>query len=1268
MDSQCDYLVLNTPKCADVDEIESDCKLCNEPIRYVVQKWNRGSIRVSLEQAVAGAMVPYLDTGVSEHDFGDQPSKMSTGVCYATNDALIEVEGDVHLRDVPPNGTWLSSPTECVASIRRLRCAGLACIALPELNRMVLEQKNDDGLLHLTRECLVNVDNVSWAVQLFGAFACDALLAPVLHEILRSSWAKERKGLLDANNELKLGWAQEFYDYRRIPKDAGGSLLFTCLRGCGNSECHGEHLTITRRILGEMRLSGYTPWSAVRAVRIHEPDISNVACEHCKTGLLASCAFLTECAATEASRARDWLVRNEAVIQLCWILYNVHLNEPVATDHNLEHWSACTVAHSVKYQLYKSKEYRDIDALVILFANDHPPVKNEKRQASIEESEAPRDNDDMSVELENALLANGSYYAGESFNRADKVEDDTFNDIPTVLDLAESLPSGAQETRPQDPETATAAILLCFPRVAETAVSQLTFEPPAWQTSKLWPVFVNSTRACYQLFRALDLPVSPSPPYLLELLARGWRGIPSRTLQLFLPMTAGRHWRIEQKHYTEYFLGPLNKLFSLGVITESDRGLIIDALHRGLVPCFAGRGDSPCDRLLSSTLALSFAACGITALSQSSAPDASGLTFESVAVTSAGLLYFAAWYLMVYLSSVYSHRTLRIELSNSGSEADKCLCRAFRISEKNGSIEEYRGHDVAQALRLVFNGMLSDRMLLRLVQLYVPEMLSQLPYVRRTAIIPGNITSAMEARDVWYDNLYGHADSREDGRATFEYLGLIAYGIHSSLEGRRSLNTMRPVAKSLPKATGLDFDVWCDLLYVYNEHGVDVEDTRHLDAEDNTSVMYREDTLPFANSSDIEGSLSGSPDKYATPSSEASDISREYTAEEQDAESDSVLELPSLTTGIANLNISQDQLTTATANLNISQDQYVCKGFVFDTMENVGVTADNFLRRLGDTPRAAVRISHRVNNNPVITTPCMTNLSNTFYIVDEYDASHAVSEECIYPRLIQALWVLVSAHSQHASNEPKTAESLAVMVHLAAKKLPDVLRDQIPVCNDIIKLCGLCDREAQLVQITAIVGGMFGLNIQVIANGKKYTVANLHYKNSSPGTLCLTQRGWCIVEGKAVLRDSFVPVSTLEEYLRLNELAAIPVRGDGYCGFHTAVVLLGLSRARVCVDEMRGKLVQKTVKYIMSQKNKQRIRVYLEFNKIHKEQDLYALLMEDKRWLSVEDLYFILLAHGKKSMCITKQSYPLYSDDHVYFHIDNNHFQPVVRNEHCSAV
>lgn len=1268
MDTQCDYLVLGIPKDPDGDDIESDCELCKGPISHGIWTWNRGPIRVSLEQAVEGSMVPYIDAGVSEHNVGEHASNARTAMWCVTDDVLMEVKGIIHLRDIPPNGTWLSSPTECMASIQRLRCAGLACIALPELNRMVIEQKNDDGLLHLTRQFLANADTVSWAVKLFGAFSCDAMLAPVLHEILRSSWLKERKSTLDANNELKCGWAQEFYDYKRVPRNAVGSLLFTCLGDCGSEDkCDGRRLTITHRILSEMRLSGYTPWSAVRAVRMYERDISSTACKHCKAGLLASCAFLIECAAVEASRAHDWLVRNEAVIQLCWIMYNVHINtEAVSSDaddddddddDNLKHWAKSTSAHSVKYQSYRSKEHRDVEPLVILFANDHPPLTKDaavdmsqqgdgltNRPPAIKECVTLGNLQDynLPIDLETALRTNAQYSAGDSFvGPADKVEADAFDDIPIAVHTVQSIPSGTKDVRPQDPEDVTAAILLCFPRVAEAAVSQLSFEPPTRHASKLWPVFVNSTRACYQLFRALDIPVSPNPTYLLELLARGWEGIPLRILNRFLPMTGGPRWQIEQRHYDEYFLGPLNNLLSCGVIKESDRQQIVEALHRGIVPCFTGRGDSSCDRLLNSTLTLSFVACGITALSQSpAAAGAVGLALDAVSVTSAGLLYFAAWYLMVYLSAIYSHRTLGLKLSTSGSEADKCLCKALRISEDNGSVEEYRGHAIAQALRLVFKDMLSDHMLLRLVQLYVPEMLAQLPYVKQTDMVPGNVSAVMGARDLWLDTNRVRIGRRENGRLGFEYVGPIAHGLYSSIEGTLSPHVTRPVAKALFDITAADFDLWCDSLYEYSQHR-DVESFSHIELEGNGDT-YRDDTLgpsiianellnPTAPVVSVESNVSGS------------HVSASSVQADETADSDSSL----------------GTLTRAIANLSVSHDRCVCSGLMIDTPQNIGLIGDGFLLSTSDV--GAYAFSDQTNNDPTINNPCMTNLSKTVYVVSAYDTCHHVSEESIYPGFIQALWVLMmSTHSPQNSVEPHTPETLAVMVHLIVKALPDTLRTQLSVCNDIARLSDMCTKEKQFIPITAVVGGMFGLNIQVIANKQSYTVGNPYYTHSAPGALYLTHRGWCVVKGQAVLsRPSWVPTDTFKEYLRLNDLTVTTVPADSYCGFHTALVLLDGSV--YCTRTERAGLVKTTAAYIMSQTDAS-IQVYKDCNNIHRQQDLYDMLMTPNRWLSVDELHFILLASGKRSLCITKHSYPLYSDDHVYFHIDNNHFQPVVRN------
>lgn len=78
-------------------------------------------------------------------------------------------------------------------------------LELPELNRIVLEQKNNDGLLHLVNRWLLNKENMNKAIELFGPFVCDAILTPLLHEILRSDRIEEHKVLGETSNELKLG-------------------------------------------------------------------------------------------------------------------------------------------------------------------------------------------------------------------------------------------------------------------------------------------------------------------------------------------------------------------------------------------------------------------------------------------------------------------------------------------------------------------------------------------------------------------------------------------------------------------------------------------------------------------------------------------------------------------------------------------------------------------------------------------------------------------------------------------------------------------------------------------------------------------------------------------------------------------------------------------------------------------------------------------------------------------------------------------------------
>lgn len=177
--------------------------------------------------ALTGRMVPYVEV----LEASDQATRVrcasfetsETPVFYVNNSTVISLQGAIHMQDVSPNGTWLSAKDTCIHSVLRLRLAGLICTHMPELNRIVLEQKNDDGLLYLANKWLLNKNNMNEGIELFGPFVCDTMLAPVLHEILRSDWIEERKELADNNNELKLGWAQEFYDWTSVMKNKTGS-------------------------------------------------------------------------------------------------------------------------------------------------------------------------------------------------------------------------------------------------------------------------------------------------------------------------------------------------------------------------------------------------------------------------------------------------------------------------------------------------------------------------------------------------------------------------------------------------------------------------------------------------------------------------------------------------------------------------------------------------------------------------------------------------------------------------------------------------------------------------------------------------------------------------------------------------------------------------------------------------------------------------------------------------------------------------------------
>lgn len=129
-------------------------------------------------------------------------------------------------------------------------------------------------------------------------------------------------------------------------------------------------------------------------------------------------------------------------------------------------------------------------------------------------------------------------------------------------------------------------------------------------------------------------------------------------------MSTGGLVTFSYDHYRRHFINPIDTLYKYNLINESKRGIMKEVLMKGVLPCFAGKGDSAPDRLMSSTLALTFAGCGVYVMEADVNGDDNG---TCVTVTSAGLLYFAAWYVLVYAGAVHMLPTLKVSLSRTGS-------------------------------------------------------------------------------------------------------------------------------------------------------------------------------------------------------------------------------------------------------------------------------------------------------------------------------------------------------------------------------------------------------------------------------------------------------------------------------------------------------------------------------------------------------------------------------------------------------------------------
>lgn len=135
-----------------------------------------------------------------------------------------------------------------------------------------------------------------------------------------------------------------------------------------------------------------------------------------------------------------------------------------------------------------------------------------------------------------------------------------------------------------------------------------------------------------------------------------------------------------------------------------------------------------------------------------------------------------------------------------GSLADKHLCASVRFTIDPMGSGEYHVFDcnseeIIRVLRIVFSELLDMFTLMRVAELYVPECLGQLSYVKRLNRIPGSVKSAIESRDIWFAEERGHLWSLVY-KPLFEYLGNLAHGLRSSIKGALTKCNARPIAQA----------------------------------------------------------------------------------------------------------------------------------------------------------------------------------------------------------------------------------------------------------------------------------------------------------------------------------------------------------------------------------------------------------------------------------------------------------------------------------------
>ncbi|KAJ7995082.1 hypothetical protein DPEC_G00256230 [Dallia pectoralis] len=535
---------------------------------------------------------------------------------------------------------------------------------------------------------------------------------------------------------------------------------------------------------------------------------------------------------------------------------------------------------------------------------------------------------------------------------------------------------------------------------------------------------------------------------------------------------------------------------------------MVDVLSKGVLPCFAGEGDSAPDRLVSSTVALTFAACGLRVFGVTE-DDGRG---SHITVTSAGLLYCAAWYVLVYAGAVHMQPTLKKRLTRNGSDADRHLCSALCLDRETaaGSVDQkvcFDWGEIAQALRIVFGDLLDVGTILRAAELYVPELLAKQLSAKKLNRIPDSVRSSIESRDVWFVNkLMGELIPDADNDPPVTYLGNLAHGLHSSIQGTLTKSRAKPIAQAL--------------------HGLDSK----------IPVVRRAEVSRFRRgpgrhkSVETFANIDGTAEEHVSlESEEPSRVSVQHESEETFVIIDDRTENPvsrySVTTTAVQVaetfpcldrrcqseGSTKDPWPLEPEHVRVERGQTgcrrLCKGLWVASVDKLGFRKGHLF--LTTVPPSDATQDLRWTSALAVKNPCLINIASTMYRKIRDKVAKVTTCSNAYPTLIMALWVLfmrsnsspastavteASAHysANAAVSEPSTPEALAVMVHLAVQMLNLETNTDMRACNDIKAMYSrTCYAEAEFILVTAITGGLFGVNVKLRVDGSFGLTARL---------------------------------------------------------------------------------------------------------------------------------------------------------------------------------